>query len=175
MRLWSLHPSYLDRRALVACWRETLLAQKVLQGLTKGYRNHPQLDRFKATDDPLAAIGVFLDGLWDEATARGYHFDRSKIVCPPTGARLATERGQRDLSTTSDRPAHRTPSEIQIPVTTGQLEYEMKHLRAKVEVRAIEEIGRLNVGTGEVPKPHPLLRVVSGDVEPWEVVKPAVL
>lgn len=46
MRIWSVHPSLLDAKGLVACWRETLLAQKVLQGLTKGYKNHPQLDRF---------------------------------------------------------------------------------------------------------------------------------
>ena len=49
MRIWSLHPSLLDRRALVACWRETLLAQKVLRGLTRGYTNHPQLIRFRAS------------------------------------------------------------------------------------------------------------------------------
>lgn len=32
MRLWSLHPSYLDAVGLVALWREGLLARKVLQG-----------------------------------------------------------------------------------------------------------------------------------------------
>jgi len=30
MRLWSLHPRYLDAKGLVALWREGLLAQKVL-------------------------------------------------------------------------------------------------------------------------------------------------
>ncbi len=30
MRIWSLHPKYLDRQGLLACWRETLLAQKVM-------------------------------------------------------------------------------------------------------------------------------------------------
>lgn len=43
MRLWSLHPSLLDRAALIAGWREALLAQKVLRGQTTGYRHHPQL------------------------------------------------------------------------------------------------------------------------------------
>lgn len=37
MRIWSLHPSYLDAKGLVALWRETLLAQKVLLGATVGY------------------------------------------------------------------------------------------------------------------------------------------
>jgi hypothetical protein len=32
MRLWSLHPEYLDANGLVALWREALLAQAFLQG-----------------------------------------------------------------------------------------------------------------------------------------------
>ena len=52
MRIWSLHPKYLDTKGLVALWRETLLAKHVLEGKTKGYRNHPQLDRFKKAQNP---------------------------------------------------------------------------------------------------------------------------
>ena len=63
MRIWSLHPCLLDRRALVACWRETLLAQKVLRGLTRGYTNHPQLIRFRAHPQPLEAVATYLSGL----------------------------------------------------------------------------------------------------------------
>ena len=37
MRLWSLHPGYLDARGLVALWHEGLLTQKVLGGTTRGY------------------------------------------------------------------------------------------------------------------------------------------
>ena len=43
MRLWSIHPRYLDSMGLVALWREALLAQAVLRGETKGYKFHPQL------------------------------------------------------------------------------------------------------------------------------------
>lgn len=43
MRLWSLHPQYLDAKGLVALWREGLLAQAVLAGQTRGYKRHPQL------------------------------------------------------------------------------------------------------------------------------------
>ena len=32
MRLWSLHPCYLDPAGLVAVWREGLLARAVLRG-----------------------------------------------------------------------------------------------------------------------------------------------
>ena len=50
MRLWSLHPKYLDIKGLVACWREGLLARKVLLDQTKGYKNHPQLIRFNRSN-----------------------------------------------------------------------------------------------------------------------------
>jgi hypothetical protein len=99
MRLWSLHPSLLDRMALVAVWREALLAQKVLQGRTKGYKHHPQLHRFRETLDPVEAIGTYLSGVANEADARGYKFDRTKIAADATAS--------------------------QIPVTDGQLRYEI--------------------------------------------------
>src|ERR1043165_2949653 len=80
MRLWSLHPSLLDQKGLVALWRETLLAQKVLQGKTKGYRSHPQLDRFRKCRTPLTAISTYLWAVHDEASQRGYSFDSAKIA-----------------------------------------------------------------------------------------------
>jgi hypothetical protein len=61
MRLWSLHPKYLDRAGLLAVWREGLLAQQVLMGNTKGYKNHPQLNRFKEQGDKvLLFISAYL-------------------------------------------------------------------------------------------------------------------
>ncbi len=79
MRIWSVHPKYLDAKGIVALWRETLLAKNVLEGNTKGYKNHPQLIRFKAVEKPLEAINQYLAEVWDEATRRGYNFDRNKI------------------------------------------------------------------------------------------------
>ena len=86
MRLWSLHPRYLDSKGLVALWREALLAQHVLAGKTTGYRNHPQLDRFKAHADPLGAIAAYLQAIHTEAACRDYHFNREKIMNPCSGA-----------------------------------------------------------------------------------------
>ncbi|AGF73550.1 pyrimidine dimer DNA glycosylase/endonuclease V [Corynebacterium halotolerans] len=140
MRVWSLHPRYLDQKGLVACWRETLLAQKVLLGETKGYRNHPQLIRFRAQPDPVASVGAYLRGIHDEAVARGYNFDEGKIV--------------------SRSPAER------IDVTEGQLAFEAAHLRAKLEVRDPARRATLP----QLPGPHPLFRVVPGGVEDWEKV-----
>lgn len=103
MRLWSLHPKYLDTKGLTACWREGLLARKVLLNQTKGYRNHPQLIRFRNTQDPVAAIDVFLSAVLAEAQSRGYNFDGAKI----------------NLNVQSDK----------IEVTQGQLDYEFEHLK----------------------------------------------
>ena len=140
MRLWTLHPRYLDAKGLVAAWREALLAQKVLAGATKGYRHHPQLARFQAQADPLAAIAAFLAGLADEARSRGYHFDAGKI-----------SRGK---------------FKGQMAETSGQLLYEWSHLKAKLRVRA-PQLGRQLRGV-TMPESHPLFGIVPGDVRDWE-------
>jgi hypothetical protein len=144
MRLWSLHPRYLDSRGLVACWRETLLAQKVLAGGTKGYRHHPQLKRFQATAQPLAAVAAYLRALAAEAEARGYHFDTSKINAGEFAGPLT--------------------------VTSGQLEHEWQHLLVKLAQRAPQAYETWLVLA--VPDPHPLFVVVPGPIAPWEVVTP---
>ena len=141
MRLWSLHPCLLDRIGLIALWREGLLAQKVLLGRTKGYRFHPQLNRFRVTNDPVAAIGTYLWAVAEEADARGYKFDRSKIG--------------------------RASSPISLSVTRGQLEFEWEHLRRKLRVR---DPARHRWLTKARLRAHPMLRVIAGGVEPWEVV-----
>lgn len=56
MRLWFLHPNYLGPNGLVVLWSETPHAPKVLTGATRGYRNHPQLERFRAHAAPAYAI-----------------------------------------------------------------------------------------------------------------------
>ncbi len=156
MRIWSLHPKYLDAAGLVALWRETLLAQKVLQGLTKGYRNHPQLDRFRNQPDPLAAIGAYLTGVLADADSRGYNFDRTKIVVP--GA--ASPSG----------PV--TP----IPVTHGQLVYEFEWLHSKLVARS-PGILKQAIWTETAARTpaaitaHPIFAPVPGAIEPWERVQ----
>jgi len=140
VRIWTLHPKYLDSRGLVALWREALLAQKVLQGATKGYTAHPQLIRFKAHPEPLAAIGSYLAAVHDEALARGYRFDRAKIVTTGPADRIAE--------------------------TEGQLQLEWLHLLAKLDARAPEQ--RRSLRAIERPDPHPLFRIVPGVARPWE-------
>lgn len=141
MRIWSLHPRYLDRQGLTACWRETLLAQAVLEGATRGYTRHPQLERFRAASDPLGAIGDHLAGIAEEATARGYRFDGSKVQRRSTPA-------------------------VRLEVTDGQLALEWEHLLRKLSVRSPELAVRWS-GI-ELPDPHPLFTVVDGPVATWE-------
>lgn len=140
MRIWSLHPGYLDRQGLVACWRESLLAQKVLAGKTVGYTRHPQLARFRVLDDPLAGIGAYLQGLADEAGLRGYRFDVSRIVRP-------------------DRV-------LTLTVTRGQLDVEAAHLLAKLKERSPERVAGFPKPADLLP--HPLFTVAPGPVADWE-------
>ncbi|HWL03103.1 MAG TPA: pyrimidine dimer DNA glycosylase/endonuclease V [Microbacteriaceae bacterium] len=145
MRIWSLHPRQLDRQALIACWRETLLAQAVLAGRTAGYRHHPQLTRFREAEDPLVAVGAYLSALVDEADARGYRFDRMRI----------------------DRPG---PVRTPLPVTDGQLAHEWTHLQAKLEARSPATAARWR---GGAPEPHPSFVVIEGPIAAWERGTPA--
>jgi len=143
MRLWSLHPCYLDPQGLVALWREALLAQKVLAGKTRGYKNHPQLQRFKAHPKPRAAIAAYLFSIWEESCRRGYCFDKKKI-------------GQRKIG-------------FKIPVTDGQLKYEFKWLLGKLKKRSPRRYR--NARSSKKIRPHPFLRVVPGPVQSWEKIK----
>ena len=142
MRVWTLHPKYLDRQGLTALWRETLLAQKVLLGETKGYRNHPQLIRFRACPDPVAAIGAYLQVVVKEAAARGYNFDGTKII--------------------------KTENCDALEETEGQLRYEWQHLKNKLAKRSPDMYKKIkNI---EKPEPHPLFKIVKGKIRDWEKV-----
>ncbi|MCK6461090.1 MAG: pyrimidine dimer DNA glycosylase/endonuclease V [Planctomycetes bacterium] len=138
MRLWTLHPRYLDSVALVSVWRKALLARKVLRGRTKGYRNHPQLERFRAHPAPLSAINAYLEAIHGEARVRGYAFDKRKLG-----------------------PVR---DETRISATDGQLAHEWRHLRRKLAKRCPARARR---GAGRLAA-HPLFEIVQGPVEPWE-------
>ncbi len=142
MRIWSLHPKYLDTKGLVALWRETLLAKHVLEGKTKGYRNHPQLDRFKKAQNPLELINQYLSEVYHEATARNYNFDKEKI----------------DWSFKKSK----------IPVTDGQMRYEVSHLMHKLETRDMDKFQALK--SVEKFEPHPIFDIVPGEIEGWEIL-----
>jgi hypothetical protein len=159
MRLWTLHPRYLDRPGLTGGWREALLAQAVLAGRTRGYRSHPQLLRFRRHADTPAAVGAYLAALADEAERRGYRFDRSRIDQPPT----ADDAGAGSAPTGT--PAV-TPPVTPIPVTEGQVAYEWQHLLAKLAERSPEQYAAVRELTA--PEVHPLFQVVPGPIEDWE-------
>jgi hypothetical protein len=142
MRIWTLHPKYLDPQGLVALWREALLAKAVLRGETRGYRHHPQLQRFQAHPDPRTAINAYLRAVHGEAAARGYAFDTGKL-----------------------EPASDVP---RILATRGQLHHEWQHLMTKLAARNPEVYERWrSLADAEA---HPLFALVDGVVEPWERV-----
>lgn len=141
MRLWTIHPRYLDVKGLLAAWREGLLAQRVLEDRTKGYRNHPQLKRFKECGEPLGAIASYLREIHREARRRGYSFSEDKIN--PAGFKGAMD------------------------CTRGQLLYEWNHLLRKLELRDKARHAELKQ-LGE-PEPHPLFHIIEGDIEDWEI------
>jgi len=140
MRIWTLHPKYLDAKGLVALWSEGLLARRVLQGRTRGYRHHPQLARFCSHPKPVVAIDSYLAAIYTEACCRGYAFDGTKI-------------GRRRIAQL-------------IPETTGQLAYEWDHFLSKLTVRDPKRHRALQgIGT---PAAHPCFRIVRGGVRRWE-------
>jgi hypothetical protein len=139
LRLWSIHPKHLDAKGLVALWREGLLARAVIRGGTRGYRHHPQLERFQRCEDPLHAIDAYLHHVSVEASARGYRFDVTKI-------------------------GKHAPSPER-PVRQGQLEHEWAHLLSKLRLR---DPGRWLLEQRRAPDCHPSFRVVPGELEPWE-------
>src|SRR5262245_13576768 len=140
MRLWSLHPRYLDAHGLVALWREALLARAVLRGQTRGYRYHPQLHRFREHPTPRRAISAYLSEVHSEALQRGYAFDPRKVG-----------------------PAQ---SAEPIAVTRGQIDYEWEHLLRKLSVRSPEHYRRWR--SVARPECHPFMRRCGGQIEPWE-------
>jgi hypothetical protein len=147
MRLWSIHPSYLDSIGLVALWREALLAKKVLSQKTKGYKHHPQLDRFKQQKNPVAAINAYLTAVYQESKRRGYLFDRRKI-------------GQSGAQTS-------------IKVTDGQLHFEIDHLKKKLWKRNRKKY--FEIKNLRSPESHPLFRMIEGKVENWEKFRQVAL
>ncbi len=144
MRLWSLHPKYLDTKGLTAVWREALLAKHVLAGKTKGYKHHPQLIRFRSHAYPLKALAIYLTEIWQEADRRGYHFDKTKI------------------------PKLTNTAIAKLPVTRGQLQYEHDWLCEKLKTR--EPSRYQSLIQVKALKSHPLFSIIKGPIEAWEKI-----
>jgi len=145
MRLWSIKFEYLDSKGIVALWREALLAKKVLEGKTKGYRNHPQLIRFKEQPDPISAINTYLYYISLSAKEKGYSFDIGKI------------------------DSSKIDTKLKIKVTNGQLDYELALLKQKLKRRSIAQYERIkSISNAE---PNPLFEATGGPIEGWEKVK----
>ena len=142
MRLWSIHPKYLDTKGLVALWREALLAKHVLEGKTKGYINHPQLSRFKKAKYPLDLINQYLSEVYSEAVNRNFNFDKQKI--------------------------NWSFRKSKVPVNAGQVQYEIQHLLFKLEKRDYNKFKELKAESNF--DHHPIFKLVDGEIEEWEIL-----
>jgi hypothetical protein len=142
MRIWSLHPKYLDAKGLVALWRESLLAKHVLEGNTKGYKNHPQLSRFKNSGNAVGCINQYLDAVYKNSVERGFNFNKNKINPDFIPTRLT--------------------------VTNKQIKFEMKHLLRKLETRDPGQFQKLS--RERKINAHPLFRIIAGEIEEWEII-----
>jgi hypothetical protein len=140
VRLWTIHPKYLDSKGLVALWREALLAQAVLIGKTKAYVRHPQLRRFLESPTPTGSIAAYLRLVHAEGSRRGFNFDIGKIA----------RGGQMQ----------------RITVTRGQIDYEWDHFMAKLLKRDPQRF--IDLKSVRKIYPHPLFKIVKGGVEDWE-------
>jgi hypothetical protein len=140
MRIWSIHPKYLDSKGFVALWREALLAKNVLECKTVGYLNHPQLDRFKNSKNPLDAINQYLSSIYDESVDRHFTFDSTKFRKPIVPLFLT--------------------------VNEGQIIFEFKHLLCKLKSREINLYQKLKETKTIIP--HPMFKIIKGKIENWE-------
>lgn len=161
MRLWSLSLKYLDQKGLCGLWTESILAQKVLMGQTKAYKNHPQLIRWRC-DNSDYLISRYLWSIWHEGESRGYHFIWQKIW-----------KHERSLPNwITEKPC--------LTVTKGQLEYEFKHLQSKLEKRCQDQFyknlinnncqERKDFAFREI-EVNSIFEIVDGGVEGWERIK----
>jgi len=142
MRLWSIDLEYLDSKGLVALWREALLAKNVLEDNTKGYKNHPQLIRFKKSKDPLKEINKYLYIIYLESQNRNFKFNKLKFK--------------------------QYKIENKIDITKGQIEFEFKHLLKKLKIRdqkKYEEIKNI-----KPIKANKLFKIKPGKIESWEKI-----
>jgi hypothetical protein len=143
MRLWSIHPKYLDSKGLVALWREALLAKKVLQQQTTGYKKHPQLERFKNHPSPISYINAYLKEIYNESKKRNFNFDQSKIG--------------------------RIYNDFRMTVTSEQIYYEFKLLLKKLKER--DPVRYQKQKDMKMICTHPIFIETPGSIETWEKIK----
>lgn len=154
MRLWSIHPQYLDHLGLIACWREGLLALSVLSGQTDAYKNHPQLIRFKQTDDPVNYLRVYLQNIAEHALIRGYNFNQLKI----------TNNDSEIIDMMFKIKKFKT-----MDINNQQIQYEFLHLQQKLFYR--DRLKFKNNKVNSLIFVNPMFHVIDGPIEKWERVR----
>jgi len=194
MRLWSIHPKYLDRQGLLAVWRESLLAQSVL---IKGeYTECPEcLGSGYTIDNGYEAREICFKCHGKGKIKTPYYnhpqLERFKNVYNPSPGKNiayyikaylywilyeATKRRYRFKATKlklSKEWMDRIESKrFYLSVTQGQLDYEVRHLQKKLLSRDFEKCCQLSRDKlRDTIIVHPLFIVKKGPIESWEKIK----
>ncbi len=135
MRLWSIHPKYLDTKGVVAVWREALLAKHIIDGKTRAYAHHPQAKRFMNAKRSKDAINLYLYHIYKEAKKRGYSFKKEKFC---------------------------SSAKTTIPITKEQLFFEWNHLKRKLKKRAPAKYKEMQMI--KTPLLHPVFKITKKKV-----------
>jgi hypothetical protein len=119
MRIWTVHPMYLDKQGMATAWREGVLGISVF-GTSKMYSSHPQLKRFTSK----AQIAEYLLEILEESKNRDYTFNAGQVF---------------DKLLPEDYAAyHNSKLEFDpVVVSYGQLMYEFRHLQNILKERDI--------------------------------------
>lgn len=148
MRLWSIHPKYLDSKRLVTQWREALLCRAILDGKTKGYKEHPHFLRVKSHSQPYYFINSFLYVIWEEGKQRKFQFDKSKLM--------------ENLVQKYEEPLQL------MEVTEGQVQYEFDFLQKKFGEFHIQYIKNLQNFNDFGIEVNPCFIKIFGDIMNFE-------
>ncbi|OQB09054.1 MAG: hypothetical protein BWY21_00959 [Parcubacteria group bacterium ADurb.Bin216] len=150
MRLWSIHPVYLDDIGLSRCYYEGIGGLKTMLGMQR----HPQLNRFKQSKDPVNNLKYYLIHVYTESVFREKDYKHFELL--------------EDLCLKSYKPDY-------IPVSNKQLEFEIRWLVGKMSTERCynshQKIERLmydyqNKNISSLT--HHLFNVVDGEIEDWE-------
>jgi hypothetical protein len=141
MRIWSIHPKYLDSKELLNLWNETIQAKNEFLTKFSGHFSNKQLERFLDLKNPLEAINSYMSSIYREAVKRDFSVDDSFMDW--------------DFD-----------DSIQIPVTAGQISHEISKLKSRLRERDEKKLQKLNGRT--FLELHPIFYSVPGTIEEWE-------
>lgn len=160
MRLWTIHPKYLDGKRLTSQWKEGIQMMHIWKEIGEnpepakrlGYVSHPQVRRLSnllVADSGLISLLLHqhLTAVHEESVQRSYSFNKKLI----------------------DDLAPDCKNAPKVYVTMGQVAYEFALMATK------NNEWSQKVAIDPYMLCNPIFQVVSGSIESWEKTKDEVL